>query len=127
MAAPEGNQNRTRHGLRAARLPKGCGYVQREVWKFRRSLEAAAAKRSGGGIGLGTAAKIDAAARWHTHALLASRWLRREGESMTAAEQLRFSRAAADAATARNRIVAELVPADEPFSFLYGDGSEPPS
>ncbi len=124
MGAPKGNTNRAIHGLRGSRLPRGCGYIAKEVSKFRRSLEAAVSKRNREAIDLVTAAKIDAAARWHTHALLASRWLRREGEGTDAAEQLRFSRAAAVAAAKRNRIVAELVPKQDPLATLYSRSPE---
>jgi len=118
MGAPKHNVNRAAHGLRACRLPRGCGYVAKEASRFRKSLETAVADVYGS-VDLRRAAAIDEALKWHTHSLLASRWLRREGANLDGEAQLRFSRAAADAAAARNRIVSELLPKDAILANLY--------
>lgn len=76
--APKGNTNRMRHGLTAAKLPKGCQYIENRVGQFRKQLEAEIVECHGE-ITILSAALIQSACRHETRAKLLGRWLR-EGE-----------------------------------------------
>jgi hypothetical protein len=73
--APRGNANHMRHGLSAAKLPKGCEHISNRVGVFRRQLENEVIA-SHGEIGVYHAALIQSSVRHETRAKLLSRWLR---------------------------------------------------
>jgi len=111
-----------RHGLTAGALPRGCGYVQRSIIRFRVALEQAV-QDAGGKIGVLEAALIQSALRWERHALLAQRWLRREADSMTATDRLAYSKAVADASSQRDRCLdrlgLRLAKPSDPWDIIY--------
>lgn len=107
VGAPVGNANRTRHGMRGAGLPPGCGHIQRATCAFRREVEAAVLEARGE-ITLVDAASINTAFRAERHAQLAQRWLAVEAESMTPADRLNYSREVARASELRDKALAAL-------------------
>lgn len=104
--APRGNANAQRHGLRSAKLPKGCRHVGNATAAYRRSLEAEC-KRVHGRVTVVNAGHINSAVRHETTAMLLESWLRKS-EGLTLAEQ-RAIRGEIDSATElRDRAVARL-------------------
>jgi len=96
-----------RHGLSAAKLPKGTEYITRIVGRFRQELEDAVIGLRGE-IDIPAACAINTAVRWEVHSALASRWLRENMSKMSLQERLMFSREAAKACTERDRAVRAL-------------------
>lgn len=113
--APVGNRNRLRHGLRAGRLPRGCGSIRKACDRLRRQLEDAVVYERGE-VSLADAATIQTALRWERHAMLSQRWLRLEGDSLTPGDRLAFSREIARASAERDKCLRSLnlEPAAEP-------------
>lgn len=121
--APAGNANAMRHGLKAAKLPAGCKYIEHAINALRRQLEAAVVslRRE---VTLLDAAAIQTACKWEKHGRLAEHWLRHEHEKLTPTERLNFSREAARAAAERDKALASLRldgKPDDAFDDLYGD------
>ena len=107
-----GNANALRHGVRAVRLnlasqPAKLKRVERAVNEFRRLIEAAVLDTHGE-IGVYQAALIQSACRHETHAMLAARWLRLSGDALKPEQRLAYSKAVADASTARDKCLERL-------------------
>jgi hypothetical protein len=102
-----GNTNGLRHGMRGGKLPKGCRYIENRVNALRRQLEAAtiAAK---GEINIVDAATINSVLRWERHGMLAAHWLRKEADTLSTSDRLRFSEAIAKAGDNRDRNIRLL-------------------
>lgn len=105
VGAPSGNRNNLRHGLRAGRLPPGCGTIRRAIDELRRQLEDAVL-RAHGEIDVLAAAQIQTAIRFERHAMLAQRWLRLNADMMQPAERLAYSRDIAKASESRDKAMA---------------------
>jgi hypothetical protein len=95
-----------RHGLRASGLPSGCSYLEGQLREFRRYLHAELAER--GIEGTYPEALTQSAVRHETRALLASRWLRREGEALPLQERLSILATISAATDARDRCLEKL-------------------
>lgn len=109
-----GNANAMRHGLRSTRvrlvigtLPKSMHRIERNVIAFRRLIEAAVLDARGE-IAVMDAALIQSACRHETHAQLAQRWLRLHADTLDAGQRLAYSKAVADASTARDKCLERL-------------------
>lgn len=117
-----GNRNSTKHGLRAlrtstlSRLP--CPKVTRQVLRFRRWLEQETIQVHGK-VSLGAELAINTACRFEATALLASRWLRLQGETMSAAERLSYLQAVGVASEKRDKAVDRL-DLEKDTESLYG-------
>lgn len=84
-----GNRHRLRHGLKASRLPKGCGHVERSITAFRQQLEAAVLDIKPE-ISVRDAAYVQSACRHEQRASLLFHWLRtaeRSGETLGTLER----------------------------------------
>lgn len=102
-----GNTNALRHGLKSGSLPKDAKYIQHQINKLRRILEAAVLEVKGQ-ITLTDASCILSAIQWEKHKALCHRWLRIEGDSMKPTDRLTFSREIARASNERDRCIREL-------------------
>lgn len=112
--AQPGNDNAVRHGLRSGsvrfalgKLPKGMVLIERAVNQFRRLIEAAVTETHGV-VSVYHAALIQSACRHETHAMMAKRWLRLTGDELDANQRLTYSKAVADASTARDKCLERL-------------------
>ncbi len=108
--APAGNGNNLRHGLRSltiGNLPKGCGWIKSLVTQSRKMLEAAVIVEKGK-VSTYDACVLQSAARWEQHGLLAQRWLRMNGDTMSDADRLTYSREIARASTERDKCLRSL-------------------
>ena len=96
-----------RHGMQGGKLPKGCQHIENKVNSLRRQVEAAllAAK---GTIDFVDAAAVNSILKWERHGLLAATWLRREAESLSANDRLKFSEAIAKASDNRDKALRSL-------------------
>jgi hypothetical protein len=110
------NANAMTHGLRAGAsvirlnlgaLPPSMARIERAVNSFRRVLEGAVIQTHGC-VNLIHAALINSASRHETHALRVQRWLRLNSDSLDANQRLAYSKAIADASTARDRCLERL-------------------
>jgi hypothetical protein len=123
MHGQPGNQNATRHGMQGTKLPKGCKYIEIRVNVLRRQMEQAVLATKGE-IGIVDAAAINSILKWERHGLLASFWLRKEIDKLSAADRLRFSEAMAKASDNRDRNIRALGldrdKADDLLDRLYG-------
>jgi len=144
MAGSIGNQNAMnamkhglrsgeRHGLTIGRCPAGSQYVGRLLSQFRRGLEQAV-RQTKGTISRADAGLIDRAVHWHRHSLLARRWLREAGDTLSPEERLRFSYAVADACDRREASIGRLgigdtgeLPPSDPLGMLLAGGHQGPS
>lgn len=90
MPADKDNVNAVTHGvysfLATGRLPKGCGYLRRQLGQFRRALEVEIEKVHGE-ICLLNAAYLTSAVRHEARVQLLTRWLRTE-EGIKLAERV---------------------------------------
>ena len=102
-----GNTNAIRHGLKAGKLPKNAQYIEHQVNRLRRELEAAVFNVKGE-VSLLDAATIQTALKWERHGALALRWLRVQSEKLKPTEALQFSREIARASTERDRALRAL-------------------
>ena len=107
MGAPKENVNAIRHGLTSGNLPKGAKYIQHQMDRLRRQLEAAVIEAKGQ-VTLSDAAAIQSAIRWERHSALALRWLRVEGDKLKPTDRLTFSREIARASAERDKAIREL-------------------
>jgi len=112
--APLGSANGLKHGLKAKRyamhggkLAKGLQYIEKRVNALRRQVEAALIEVKGE-IGLVDAAAVNSILKWERHGLLASHWLRKEADKLSASDRLRFSEAIAKASDNRDRNIRSL-------------------
>jgi hypothetical protein len=102
-----GNRNAMRHGLKAGKLPTDCQHIEIACNVLRRQLEDAVVKARGQ-VSLTDAATIQSALRWERHSALALRWLRIQGDKLSASDRLRFSEAIAKASDNRDRNIRML-------------------
>lgn len=107
MGPPLGSQNHLKHGLRAGRLPKGCGYISTRVEKLREVIETQLCDQKGE-VTITEAATINSMVRWERHALLAMRWLRQHVDDMTHDQRLAYSREIARASSERDKCLRSL-------------------
>lgn len=105
--APPCNRNHLRHGLRGFGWPAGCVKDERNVNRFRRTLEDCIIEARGE-IGLVDACLVATCYRWERHASLAARWLRLHGPEMDHTERLSYSREIARASAERDKAIAAL-------------------
>lgn len=107
MPAPAKNRNATRHGLRAASLPKGSSYITRATNELRRAIEDAVATAKGG-VNIIDAATIQTIMRHERHAMLAQRWLKKDIENMTLDQRLKYSAEIGRASAERDKCLRSL-------------------
>jgi hypothetical protein len=105
--APRGNRNSLRHGLRAAGLPKGFAWLERELRTLRKALERAVVEKHGE-VDVLAAASISTAIRGEQAARLIGRWLAKECDSMTASDRLNYTREIVKASESRDRAIRSL-------------------
>ena len=127
MAAPTGNTNAVKHGLRATNLlstgslPRGAGYIKRITNELRAAIESAVSEAKGE-VCLHDSAVAQTAIRWERHALLAQKWLRLETDNLTPDQRLAFSRDIARASAERDKCLRELglniKPNSDPWAVL---------
>jgi len=108
--APKGNINGFRHGLRQGgrrlliigSLPAGHRWAERIIDRLRVEWEqhVIAAK---GRLSRADEETIQSAIRWERHAVLATCWLRKGFDTLTADQRLAFSREIAEASEKRDR------------------------
>lgn len=110
MGAPLKNGNRTRHGLRASKLPRGCQYVERAILLFRLAVEEAVL-RMHGEIGVLQAALIQSSLRSEQRAMLCERWLREADAKglLSLPEQIKLLRERDMASARRDNCLRELL------------------
>lgn len=119
--APWRNRNGLRHGLTTCALPKGCGWIVRQINELRRALEDAVMQQHGE-VRILHAASTQSAVKWERHSMLSLRWLRLKQDDLTNSEVLAFSREAAKASSERDRCLARLslgVAVDDVLDSLY--------
>jgi hypothetical protein len=102
-----GNSNAVRHGLKAAKLPKDAKYVEHQLNRLRRELEAAVVDAKGE-VSLTDASIILTAVAWQRHGALSQRWLRIKGDDLKPEQLIAFSREIAKASSERDRAIAAL-------------------
>lgn len=108
--AQPGNKNTLTHGLdasrglRAGRLPKGCGYIVRAVNDFTRAFNRALIAQKGE-VSFTDAASVNSATRWERHSCLALRWLRLHADEMSHDQRLAYSREIAKASAERDKCI----------------------
>jgi len=102
-----GNRNRTKHGLRAVRSPKGCSWIDSSLTAFRRYVQDEILSRDGGAT-LYQEALLQSACRHEQRAMLAARWLRVGGDSLPLSEKLALTKAVCDATDARDKCLDRL-------------------
>lgn len=103
--APSGDANgrgNLRHGLQAGKLPKRLQYIEKKINAFRRKLEDAV-EQAKGEVSIVDAAAINSAAKWERHGMLALNWLRKEAETLSVGDRLKFSEAIAKASDNRDK------------------------
>lgn len=105
--APKGNRNALRHGLKGGQCPPGAEYIENRVNVLRRNLENAVLDAKGS-IGIVDATAVNSALKWERHGLLAQHWLRKQSETLTPTECLKFSEAVAKASDARDKAIRQL-------------------
>lgn len=106
MSVP-GNFNSMRHGLRAAKLPKGCSWLEGQLKFFRRALEAELAAAGDRG-GIYSSALVQSTVRHETRAQLAARWLRIQGDELSLADRLQLLATISAATDARDKCLERL-------------------
>lgn len=99
--------NNVRHGMHGSKLPKGCEYVEQRVNILRRTIEAAILEAKGE-INIVDAAAINSILKWERHGLLANHWLKKNIDTLSASELLKFSEATAKASDARDKNIRQL-------------------
>ena len=105
--APRKNRNSIRHGMQSGMLPKNCRYIEVRLNVFRRTIEDALLK-SKGEISIVDAARINSAVKWEKMGMLATRWIRIEGDNLKPLDKLKFAEAVAKASDNRDRALKEL-------------------
>ena len=125
---PRGNRNSQRHGMRSARLPARCKYVERFTDELRLELEDAVRKATGE-VSITAASAISVAVKAETLGALAARWLRLEHDNMDHATRLAYAREVLKAAQARDKAIASLhlesSAHDALVKRLYGGSRKP--
>lgn len=111
VGAPTGNRNAERHGcwgfLALGRLPKGGAYIRRLLGELRRELEARVSQAHGE-ISLGHAALVTTVCRHEGRALLLSRYLAMEGDSIKLMDRVSVLESIGRATDARDRTIEKL-------------------
>ena len=124
-----GNQNRVTSGLRGSKLPKDARSEEIKLHSLRAVLRSLAAQN--GKQGPEVELIVQTALRHETTALLALRWLRVESPAdgdrpaMPIEQRMNLLGMIARATDARNRAIAQLLPAGGPrndFADLYQRG-----
>lgn len=105
--AQPGDRRAFRHGLRGTGMGKKCRKEESQLNAVRRNIEDVVIEAKGE-ISFMDACAINTAMRHERHSVLAARWLRLHGESMTHAERLSYSAAIATASTQRDRALAAI-------------------
>lgn len=134
MGAPRKNANALQHGQRSmlvrfnlGSMPAKLKRIERSVNEFRRVIEAAVVAAHGS-IGVYQAALVQSACRHETHSLMVQRWLRLNVDVLSHDQRLSYSKAAADASTARDKCLERLrldATAGDIADWLYSDDPEP--
>lgn len=129
---PDRNQNALKSGLYArpslGSLPKGASYIRRDVAKLRRAIESA---MPAGVIGVNQSLLLNSVCRHESRALLAGRYLAKEGDSLPLADRLALLVLIGQATEARDKALRGLrlndttTLDDDPWSFL--DKSQSPT
>jgi len=88
-------------------LPKQCKWIQQRVAELRRIVEAEVLQRRSV-IGAWDAAQIQTICRLEQHAMLAQRYLRKAGDSLSPDAFLKLSGEIAKAAVERDKCLASL-------------------
>jgi hypothetical protein len=104
---PRDTRNNLRHGLQSSKLPTGCKHVENSVNRLRRRLEDAVLALKGD-ISITDAAYINTVLKHERHGQLASTWLRRQYEELSALERLKFSEAIAKSSDCRDKAIRAL-------------------
>lgn len=131
--APFGNRNsKTLHGLRATRLPPGCNYLEGQLSAFRRYVRDELESRHGGQTSIYQEALLQSALRHEQRALLAARWLRKEGGDLKLEQRLQLLATISAATDSRDKCLDKLgldkADAHQTIDVLYstatGDADE---
>ncbi len=93
--------------MKGSKLPAGCTHIEHAVNGLRRQMEAEVI-RIKGEISVVDAAAINSILKWERHGLLAAYWLRKEANTLSASDRLRFSGEIAKASDARDRNIKLL-------------------
>lgn len=88
--APKKNGNALRHGLHGSKMPDGCAYIENRVNAIRRTLEELVLARKGE-VSFTDAATINSVLKHERAGLLATHWLRTEGETLKTIDKLKFN------------------------------------
>lgn len=105
--APLRNDNAMRHGLRAGKLPHGCGWIMTLCNQFRRALESAVIEQRGE-LTLTDSMFVNSATKWERHGHLTLRWLRFNVDELNHDQKLAYSREVARASTERDKCIKSL-------------------
>lgn len=104
-ASPQ-NQNATKHGLRASGLPRGCAYLESQLTAFRRYVRSE--MQRDGSTTIYQEAVLQSAVRHETRALLAARWLRKEGEKLKLPDRIALLGTISSATDSRDKCLEKL-------------------
>ena len=113
MAAPVGNANAQRHGLRSVRLPAKCRYLELAAFRIRRELEDACIERFGK-VDIRSAALIQSVGRHEIRASLAARWLRLEGDRLSIDQRIALLKEIGTATNSRDKSIDALALEPDP-------------
>jgi hypothetical protein len=109
--APLANKNRMTHGQRGwlvtGSLPKGASWIRRVVGEFRRQIESAVLALHGE-VTPYASAVAQSATRHEARALLAGRWLKQQGESLSLSERLQLLATIGTATDSRDKCLERL-------------------
>lgn len=131
--APRGNSNARKHGMRSKHvftLPK-LGKADATVYWHANKLRAVLTeevKKKHGKLSTYQKGMIATVVRLEVHGGLAARWLRSEGDKMTAADRLKFSKEIVRASEAKDRVLKRLglgrdieEGTEDPWASIYSD------
>lgn len=105
--APRGNANAAAHGLRGSKLPPGCKHEESAVYRFRAFVREALFATHGE-VDLYREALLASAVRHEMRALLAARWLRKEGDKLPLSERLALLATVSSATDARDKALKSM-------------------
>lgn len=104
--APIGSANAVRHGLRAAKCPPGCSYIDAAARELRKAITGELLER--GELTLYREALIQSCLRHEVRAQLAGRWLRVAYDTLDAEKRLALLAAISKATDDRDRCLARM-------------------
>jgi hypothetical protein len=104
---PRENRNAYRHGLACGKLGKGQQYIEKRVNALRREIEDAVLA-SKGEISRPASWAINTAMKWEAYAMRAADYLRKKGDALSPADQLRFAEAIPKASERRDAALRSL-------------------